>query len=99
MLAEDAVFDIDEIWAYLLEKEGAETADRVLAALFRGLHKLADNPAIGHRRTDLTDRNVLFYRVHSWLIIYQPQPGKPLPVLAVLHAKRNVARLLQKRLM
>jgi hypothetical protein len=29
-LAEDAIFDIDAIWLYLLEKEGVETADRIV---------------------------------------------------------------------
>ena len=33
-LTEDAILDIDAIWLYLLEKEGVETADRIVTELF-----------------------------------------------------------------
>jgi len=41
----------------------------------------------------LTRRNILFYRVHSYLIVYRPDK-KPLNVLRVLHAARDVKNLL-----
>jgi plasmid stabilization system protein ParE len=34
-LAEDAIVDIDEIWLYLLEREGLETADRIVTEIFQ----------------------------------------------------------------
>ena len=49
-LTEDAIFDIDAIWLCLLEKEGMETADRIVTELFKGLYKLADTPNSGHPR-------------------------------------------------
>ena len=96
-LTEDAILDIDAIWFYLLEKEGVETADRIVTELFKGIYKLADMPNIGHRRADLTSRQVLFYRVFSYLVIYE-RVSKPLQILGVLHGKRNVSRLLKQRL-
>jgi toxin ParE1/3/4 len=96
-LAEDAIFDIDAIWLYLLEKEGVETADRVVTELFKTFYKLADIPNSGHRRADLTSNKVLFYRVFSYLVIYEPE-SNPLQILGVLHGKRNVARILRQRL-
>jgi plasmid stabilization system protein ParE len=95
-LTEDAIFDIDAIWLYLLEKEGVETADRIVAELFKGFYRLADIPDSGHRRADLTSRKVLFYRVFSYLVIYEPESA-PLQILGVLHGKRNVARILRQR--
>jgi plasmid stabilization system protein ParE len=95
-LTEEAIFDIDAIWLYFLERENLETADRIVTDLFKGFYKLADNPHIGHRRADLTSRQVLFYKVFSYLIIYEPE-GKPLQILAVLHGKRNVSRILKQR--
>ena len=53
-------------------------------------------PASGHRRTDLTRRPVLFYRLYSCLVVYQPG-SQPLQILGVLHGKRNVARILKQR--
>jgi plasmid stabilization system protein ParE len=96
-LTRDAIFDIDAIWLCLLEKEGMETADRIVAELFKGFYKLAEVPSSGHRRVDLRSRQVLFYRILSYLVIYQPGSA-PLQILAVLHGKRNVSRLLRQRL-
>ena len=95
-LGDDAILDIDGIWLYLLEKEGVETADRVVTELFKGFYKLADIPNGGHTRADFTSRKVLFYRVFSYLVIYEPG-SNPLQILGVLHGKRNVARILKQR--
>ncbi|MBV8842151.1 MAG: type II toxin-antitoxin system RelE/ParE family toxin [Bryobacterales bacterium] len=59
------------------------------------MDKLARSPRIGHRRTDLTSRDVLFWRIHSYLIIYQP--SDPINVIAVLHASRDVGNILRQR--
>jgi plasmid stabilization system protein ParE len=42
-LTEEAIFDIDAIWLYLLERDGLETADRVVTDIFKGFYK----PSIG----------------------------------------------------
>ena len=95
-LTDDAILDIDAIWLYLLDKEGVETADRIVTELFRGFYKLADIPNSGHRRADLTSKQVLFYRIFSYLVIYK-LGSEPLQILGVLHGKRNVARILSQR--
>ena len=96
-LAEDAILDIDAIWLFLLEREDLETADRIVAELFKSFFRLAEVPNSGHRRFDLTSGGVLFYKTFSYLIVYQPR-SKPLKILGVLHGKRNVARILRRRL-
>jgi plasmid stabilization system protein ParE len=96
-LAEDAIVDIDEIWLYLLEREGLETADRIVTEIFQAFYRLAEVSGTGHRRADVSSRSVLFYRIFSYLIVYQ-SGSVPLPTLGVLHGKRNIARLLRKRL-
>ena len=96
-LTDDAIFDIDAIWLYLLDREGVETADRIVTELFKGFYKLAEIPNSGHRRADLTSRSVLFYKIFSYLVIYQPGTT-PLQILSVLHGKRNVSRILKERL-
>ena len=96
-LAEDAILDIDAIWLYLLEREGLETADRIVTELFKSFYRLATLPNSGHRRSDLTSRDVLFSKMFSYLIVYQPG-STPLQILGILHGKRNVARILRQRL-
>ncbi len=96
-LTDDAILDIDAVWLYFLGREGVETADRIVTELFAGFYKLAEIPSSGHRRADLTSRQVLFYRIFSYLVIYEPG-SKPLKILGVLHGKRNVSRVLKQRL-
>lgn len=58
---------------------------------------LLDVNDIGHRRPDLTRRDVLFHKTFSYLIVYAPGTAL-LQVLSVLHGKRNVTLLLRERL-
>jgi len=51
-------------------------------------------PGLGHRRPDLTARDVFFWPAHSYLVIYRA--SKPLRIVRVIHGKRDVKRLLQK---
>lgn len=96
-LTEDAILDIDAIWLYLLQKEGVDTADRIVTELFQAFYKIAGIPNSGHRRADLTTRDVLFYRVFSYLVIYE-SGSTPLQIIGVLRGKRNVSRILSRRL-
>jgi plasmid stabilization system protein ParE len=53
-------------------------------------------PGKGHVREDLTTRDVLFWPVRSYQIIYR-SGTRPLEVVAVLHGKRNLRRILRER--
>jgi plasmid stabilization system protein ParE len=56
---------------------------------------LADNPAIGHVRPDLTHQHVRCWSVFKYLVIYRPDT-KPLEIVRVLHGRRDVKRLLDQ---
>jgi toxin ParE1/3/4 len=81
------------IWDSLAETSPA-AADRVLQALQRSMRKLSREPGIGHLREDLADRRHRFFLVYSYLVVYRPDT-KPLQVLRVLHAARDVQSLLE----
>ncbi len=57
------------------------------------MQRLAKSPGIGHLREDLADRRHRFFLVYSYLIVYRPGT-KPLQVIRVLHAARDVRTLL-----
>jgi antitoxin ParD1/3/4/toxin ParE1/3/4 len=57
---------------------------------------LADFPGGGHWRRDLTAAEVRFLAVYSYLIVYRPET-KPLQIVAILHAHRDVAKILARR--
>jgi plasmid stabilization system protein ParE len=65
-----------------------------LDALERALDKLAKNPGIGNLREELADRRHRFFLVYSYLIVSRFET-KPLQVLRVLHAARDVESILR----
>src|SRR5258708_7386337 len=75
--------DIFEIWRYLNERAGIEVANRVEAEIYGAFETLAQNPRLGHKRSDLTSHPVLFFTVYSYMIVYRP--GAPLEIVRVLH--------------
>ncbi len=94
-LSPEAAQDIIEIHEYITQ-DNAEAAERVRVELLEAIRGLAVMPGKGHRREDLTRQSVLFWTVRSYQIIYR-QESRPLEVVAVLHGKRNLRRILKER--
>jgi antitoxin ParD1/3/4/toxin ParE1/3/4 len=86
--------DVFELWRYLYEHAGFEIANRVEAEIYGAFEVLAQNPRLGHKRSDLTSHPVLFFTVYSYMIVYRPET--PLEIARVLHGKRDLPRLLEK---
>lgn len=83
--------DIGDVWDYMAS-DSIAAADRVLAALEKAICRLAKTPGIGHVREDLAGRRHRFL-VYSYLIVYRLET-KPLQVIRVLQASRDVQSLL-----
>jgi toxin ParE1/3/4 len=94
-LTPEAIADLREIWRFI-SHDNVDAADRVLEDLYRTFGRLATTPGMGHKREDLTRRDVRFWPIYSYLVIYRPS-SRPLLVVAVLHGNRDVERLLQGR--
>ena len=92
VLTEIAERDVNEIWNYIAS-DNIEAADRVLNALESAMVKLARNPAVGHWDEELADKSHRFWLVYSYLIVYRHQT-KPLQIVRVLHASRDVQSIL-----
>ena len=84
--------DLNQIWDYLAE-DNVDVADRVLGEIEKAMRSVAKRPGIGHLREDLADRSYRFFLVYSYLIVYRPET-KPLQVVRVLHASRDIQALL-----
>jgi antitoxin ParD1/3/4 len=95
-LAPEAARDLVEIWHYLSKKGSQETADRVESVIRGKFAYLANFPQAGHWRRDLTSADVRFLPVYSYLIVYRPET-KPLQIVSILHASRDVAGVLAQR--
>jgi toxin ParE1/3/4 len=92
-LARRALGDLQDIWEFVSE-DSFGAADRLLDEFYRAFDQLAEMPGMGHRRQDLTNRDVLFWPVHSYLITYQP--SSPLRIVRVVHGRRDVKKFLGK---
>jgi toxin ParE1/3/4 len=97
VLSPDAEEDAWTIWRDVALEAGLSVANRVESTIFEKIGLLAKMPGIGHWRRDLTDRDVKFFPVYSYMIVYRPG-ARPLQVVAILHGRRDVEQLLKARL-
>jgi plasmid stabilization system protein ParE len=84
--------DLEEIWDYIAA-DNRRAADRVLNKIEATILRLARSPGIGHVHEDLAGHRHRFFSVYSYLIVYRPD-SRPLEIIRVLHASRDVRRLL-----
>ena len=88
--------DIFDIWSYIAH-DSEDAADRVEQAIHEACAFVADGPMRGHSRSDLTTRSLRFWtlvRYPNYTVVYRPETV-PVEVVAVLHGKRNIRRLLK----
>jgi len=92
-LARRALGDLQEIWEFV-SGDSFTAADRLHEEFYRTFARLAEMPGMGHKREDLTHRNVFFWALYSYLIIYET--SQPLRTVRIIHAKRDVKGLLNR---
>jgi plasmid stabilization system protein ParE len=96
LVAPEAEDDLRQIWRYLLGEAGLAIANRIQGELVDAFESLADVPGKGHKRPDLTSREVLFFSVYQYMIVYRR--AELVEIVAVLHGKRDLRRLLKTRM-
>jgi len=90
--------DIFAIWSYIAD-DSQDAADRVEQAIYNACAFVAEAPTRGHSRPDLTARSLRFWtlsRYPNYVIVYRPEKA-PLEIVAVIHGKRNIQRILKQR--
>jgi plasmid stabilization system protein ParE len=85
--------DVAAIISHLHLHVSPEAADEFEHQLFAALHDLVRLSGPGHRRPDLTLRDVLFEFVLPYFIIFQKKRGA-IHVVRVLHSARNISKLI-----
>lgn len=84
--------DIDEIVSYIAH-ENPNAALKLLDALYEAMAMLAENPMLGHKREDLTDKPVRFWPFKwHYLIIYVE--CMPIEIVRILSGYRDISSLL-----
>lgn len=85
-------YDLQEIWQYIAQDNHA-AADRVETELYIEFERLALNPNIGHKRDDLTKKEVRFWNLYSYQIIYNPN-SEPLQIIRILNGYRDLINII-----
>ena len=93
VLAPQAALDLLEIWRYIKNQASLAIADRVESGIREKIVFFAGTPGAGHSRKDLAGKDVKFFPVYSYLIVYRPQTS-PLQAAPSLHGGREVERIL-----
>lgn len=91
-ITNEARNDLDGVWLYIA-RDNPDTADRVENEIIESLYLLADQPLIGHKREDLTSREVRFWSVYSYMIVYDANT-KPISIVRVLSGFQDITSLL-----
>lgn len=93
-----ATEDVEAIW-WFIAKNSRDAAERVDAEIEATCQRLAKHPLMGTTRRDITRLPVRFWTVTkfpNYVIVYRPET-RPLQVIAVLHGKRNLRKVLGER--
>ena len=93
----EAESDLDDIKEFASREGGPSVALHVIRSLLKAVRLLAQSPALGHGREDLTQLSVKFWPVFSYLIVYDPI-RRPIEILGVLHGSSDLRRILRERL-
>lgn len=97
MCSQRAKADIFDIWSRIAS-DSEIAADRVEQAIDDACAFVAKGPLRGHTRTDVTTRALRFWtlnRYRNYTIVYRPETV-PLEIVAVVHGKRDIRRLLEQ---
>jgi plasmid stabilization system protein ParE len=93
-LSRNALREVAEIVGYLHRESGSSVADKIERRLFAAFSDLAQGRALGHRRSELTARDVLFYFTDPYLVVFR-KTRQTTYVVHVVHGSRDLKQLLK----
>src|SRR6188472_4332069 len=96
IIAPAAEQDIVEIGTYI-EQDNSAAARKLVTEIYDCFPRLAEQPAVGHHRPDLTSLPVRFWTVRGrYMIVYRGETA-PIEIVRVLSGYRDIADILGSR--
>jgi toxin ParE1/3/4 len=86
-LARHAKADLDDIWLFIAQDAGIETADRFIDTITDRFLMLASMPEVG-RVAEHIEQDVRVFPVEAYLIYYRISPGW-ISISRVIHGMRD----------
>jgi plasmid stabilization system protein ParE len=85
-----AAVDLEEILDYIAADSGSQAVvEKVAGDFATALDALASSPGMGWQRIPLTGPEVRWWRVHSYLLVYDAD-SRPLRVIRIVHGARDL---------
>jgi toxin ParE1/3/4 len=101
LLTEDAVRDLDDLYAFIAAQDGIERADDVLDRMHEKLASLCEFPARGEYPPELAALGIKQFRqLHykPWRMVYQVS-ADTVTVLLIADGRQDMQTRLQRRLL
>jgi toxin ParE1/3/4 len=89
-LSRQAEADIESILQYTYETYGEQQRQIYSEALHEAFETITDNPGLGHRRSDLSERHRAF-NVEQHVVVYTVS-GRTVNVARILHGRMDFTR-------
>jgi toxin ParE1/3/4 len=88
-LTNEAIKDLDEIWAYTNEKWSVVQADRYYNLIINEIEYIASNPLLG-KSMDHIKEGYRSSKVKSHLVFYRIGLDKTVEIVRILHQRMDV---------
>ncbi len=93
-LSRTAIREVADIIGYIHREAGSESADKIERRLFAAFRDLVEGRALGHRRRDLTERDLFFYFADAYAIVFR-KTRQTTYIVHVIHGSRDLKRIVQ----
>ena len=95
ILRQEAIDDLNEIWAYTFEEWSEKQADKYYAALEFACMQIGKNPELG-KEYDGISNSLLGLRTGKHIIFYQIIAKDEIEVIRILHERMDLKNRLKK---
>ena len=95
VLADRAAEELDSILEYIAGESGRSRAADVLDEFIQAFEALASTPGMGFQRMRLTGKDIRWWPVFRYLILYRNH-DETVQILRVLHSARNLDYILSQ---
>lgn len=94
ILRQEAIDDLNNIWAYTYEEWSEKQADKYYAALEFACMQIGKNPELGNEYDGIS-KNLLGLRTGKHIIFYQVISDDEIEVIRILHEKMDLKNRLK----
>lgn len=95
ILRQEAIDDLNDIWAYTLEEWSEQQADKYYSALEFACVQIGKNPELGKEYNGINN-NLLGLRTGKHIIFYQIISKNEIEIIRILHERMDLKNRLNK---